>query len=360
MESIPQIPIHVTEIKKLILKDNPGLTVESCLDEDRLLSILTHGSTGRNPTFFKAYGHEDVFGLKSAIPEGCSTLEVTEDIPKLDSGTDFDSENQTVNDSKSTTETNVLYVRLPEGHPVITASEEQNQEQELSIEEAIEQAEVIFDEDINQMDLSTPVNINVQQNGAKRTSPRISPRTNGQAEAAMKPLKETSSESEDAKLAEALSKTHHNLRPKRPLRHVQALKQQAKRRKRNTSLASGGSAISPNRVSSLSNKKSTFSSNGDIEIHYSLSDFKPHTMKDVLSSISGFSMSKLRKKIPSKKTSLQTAIQLANEGSIDMETPDSILSQVNLRTLLNKSTFLKLPPEYQYKLSLLLPQVDFG
>ena len=68
-------------------------------------------------------------------------------------------------------------------------------------------------------------------------------------------------------------------------------------------------------------------------------------------------MSKLRKKMP-KKTSISTAIQFAHDGSIDLETPDSILSQVNLRSLLNKSTFLKLPPEYQYKLSLLLPQVD--
>ena len=75
MESIPQIPIHVTEIQKLILKDNPGYTVESNLDEDRLLNVLTNGSTGRNPTFFKAYGHEDVFGLRSAIPEGrCKLL----------------------------------------------------------------------------------------------------------------------------------------------------------------------------------------------------------------------------------------------------------------------------------------------
>ena len=100
-ESIPQIPIHVTEIKKLILKDSPGYSVESCLDEERLLSVLTNGSTGRNPTFFKAYGHEDVFGLKAAIPDGCSTLEVVEDVPKLDAE-DSDS---------GTTETNVLYVK---------------------------------------------------------------------------------------------------------------------------------------------------------------------------------------------------------------------------------------------------------
>ena len=49
---------------------------------------------------------------------------------------------------------------------------------------------------------------------------------------------------------------------------------------------------------------------------------------------------------------------MANEGTIDLESPDSILTQANIRTLLNKSTFLKLPPEYQYKLMGLLPQVD--
>ena len=49
---------------------------------------------------------------------------------------------------------------------------------------------------------------------------------------------------------------------------------------------------------------------------------------------------------------------MANEGTIDLESPDSILTQANIRTLLNKSTFLKLPPEYQFKLMGLLPQVD--
>ena len=44
--------------------------VSQQLEEERLLSVLTHGSTGRNPTFFKAAGHEDVFGLKADIPAG--------------------------------------------------------------------------------------------------------------------------------------------------------------------------------------------------------------------------------------------------------------------------------------------------
>ena len=101
----------------------------------------------------------------------------------------------------------------------------------------------------------------------------------------------------------------------------------------------------------------------DIEIN-----FKPEisrwndetcTVKDVLQSIPGFSLSKIRnKKGSNKKLSLAAAIQLAHDGVVDLESPESILSQVNMRSLLNKSTFLKLPAEYQYKLVQLLPQVD--
>lgn len=105
----------------------------------------------------------------------------------------------------------------------------------------------------------------------------------------------------------------------------------------------------------------------DIEIH-----FKPDisrwsnedgscTVKDVLQSIPGFSMSKIRnKKGSNKKLSLAAAIQQAHEGVVDLESPESLLTQVNMRSLLNKNTFLKLPPQYQYKLVQLLPQIDLA
>ena len=64
------------------------------------------------------------------------------------------------------------------------------------------------------------------------------------------------------------------------------------------------------------------------------------------------------KKSSSKKLSAAAALQQVREGNLDLESPDSILGQVNLRLLLNKSTFLKLPPLYQFKLCQLLPQVD--
>ncbi|XP_074717300.1 putative Polycomb group protein ASXL2 isoform X2 [Strix uralensis] len=45
-------------------------------------------------------------------------------------------------------------------------------------------------------------------------------------------------------------------------------------------------------------------------------------------------------------------------AEIDVETPDSILVNTNLRALINKHTFSVLPPECQQRLLLLLPEVD--
>lgn len=57
---------------------------------------------------------------------------------------------------------------------------------------------------------------------------------------------------------------------------------------------------------------------------------------------------------------LSAAAQLAQtkEGSVDLETPDSILAGINLRAILNKHTFASLPPVYQHRLIQLLPLVD--
>ena len=77
-------------------------------------------------------------------------------------------------------------------------------------------------------------------------------------------------------------------------------------------MASSGGSPGPQRVSSASTRKSTFDSNGDIEIHYKpkttnnhLSDSKKplYTMKEVLNSISGSSFTKLKRK-STKKMSL--------------------------------------------------------
>ncbi|XP_021182805.3 putative Polycomb group protein ASXL3 [Helicoverpa armigera] len=83
---------------------------------------------------------------------------------------------------------------------------------------------------------------------------------------------------------------------------------------------------------------------------------RPSTMREVLASIPGFCM-KPRKR-SGKKLSTAAQLQQTREGCIDLETPDSILVNTNIRALLNKHTFSLLPPLYQYKLGQLLPSVD--
>ncbi|NXC10002.1 ASX protein, partial [Orthonyx spaldingii] len=51
-------------------------------------------------------------------------------------------------------------------------------------------------------------------------------------------------------------------------------------------------------------------------------------------------------------------LKRARCAEIDVETPDSILVNTNLRALINKHTFSVLPPECQQRLLLLLPDVD--
>lgn len=59
-----------------------------------------------------------------------------------------------------------------------------------------------------------------------------------------------------------------------------------------------------------------------------------------------------------KKMSVAAQLKRTKEGRIDISTPDSILTSIPLRTLINQRTFNMLPPLYQYQLVKLLPKVD--
>lgn len=83
---------------------------------------------------------------------------------------------------------------------------------------------------------------------------------------------------------------------------------------------------------------------------------KTSRMREVLASIPDFSVKPKRR--TNKKMSTAAQLEQTREGCIDLETPDSILVDANLRQLLNKHTFSILPPLYQYKLIQLLPSVD--
>ena len=127
----------------------------------------------------------------------------------------------------------MLYVKLPEGHPVITADMTPPEQPQLTIEEAIEQAEVVFDDcvavsentesgksmetEVLKVDVTSSNNdlTIISPGTSKRTSPRISPRLAAKVAATEEIIvitDEPDNVDGDAKLAEALSKSHHNLR----------------------------------------------------------------------------------------------------------------------------------------------------
>ncbi|XP_074643450.1 uncharacterized protein LOC141900440 [Tubulanus polymorphus] len=80
------------------------------------------------------------------------------------------------------------------------------------------------------------------------------------------------------------------------------------------------------------------------------------TLQELLSNVPGFSF---KPRVRSRRK-LSTAAQIAQtkQGCIDLETPDSILVNTNLKALLNKHTFGLLPPAYHYRLIQLLPECD--
>ncbi|XP_050426407.1 putative Polycomb group protein ASXL3 isoform X2 [Adelges cooleyi] len=136
-----------------------------------------------------------------------------------------------------------------------------------------------------------------------------------------------------------------NANAKKVAKH--ALRQQAKRRRKNTTIAAGNVAPLPRIIIPPSQ---TSADEGESRVP---------TMLEVLSSIPGFSLVKPRKRPGSKKLSAAAQLEQAKvEGCVDLETPDSVLAQINLRSLLNKQTFSMLPRLYQHKLVQLLPHVD--
>jgi hypothetical protein len=418
LESMPQIPIHVTEIKKLILKDQ--ISPDTSLNEDQLLNVLTSNACGRNPTFFKAFGHREVFGLKSSIPEGGTTVEIVEPVPVVETG--GVGSNFADGAEIHYRQEGVLYVHLPDGHPVITGSGPSDDEEPpdgggggpekgddtspsqgpsrtdsaepLSLDPLNMEAEIIIGEvspnlssddmeivverteDPERSEEYGRVNVTTSNSTDVRTEPRPSRgcgpsravknrrRLSDDAAAEVIILDEEGDSLDELKWQQGRRRvglrpssraaiTHHH-------RHAQhGLKQQAKRRKKNTNVAAGIALPSP--ALRTAARRPTLTNAGEIEIPFRPFPEElaksPKTMKEVLGSIPGFNMRRLKlNSRPPKKMSCAQLIQQTREGAINLESPDSILSQVNLRTLLNKTTFSKLPPLYQFKLMQLLPQ----
>lgn len=139
-----------------------------------------------------------------------------------------------------------------------------------------------------------------------------------------------------------------NLSQNKKIHSKHALRQQAKRRRKNTTIASGNTNSLPRIIVKPLPPQSID--------EIACSRTKVPTMREVLASIPGFSIK--QRKRSNKKLSTAAQIEQTKEGCIDLETPDSILVNTNLRALLNKHTFSILPTLYQHKLVQLLPNVD--
>lgn len=164
-------------------------------------------------------------------------------------------------------------------------------------------------------------------------------------------LENASSEETDGRSSRRSSSTSS----KKIIKH--ALRQQAKRRRKNTAVT----ATTTNTNNNNNNNNNTVPRIivKPLPPQPPAEDTRPQkipTMREVLASIPGFNM-KPRKR-SNKKLSTAAQLEQTKEGCIDLETPDSILVNTNLRALLNKYTFASLPPLYQNKLVQLLPSVD--
>ncbi|XP_058810478.1 kinesin-related protein 4 isoform X2 [Phymastichus coffea] len=140
-----------------------------------------------------------------------------------------------------------------------------------------------------------------------------------------------------------------------------ALRQQVKRRKKNTTIAAGNLRSLP-RLSQMQSPMSTLMAISTDQSLPGFNDQQNHivseeaaaTMKEILASLPGFSFKSNRRRSNKR---LSTAAQL-EAGLVDLESPASILSNISLRVLLNRHSFQGLPPLYQRKLAQLLPVVD--
>ncbi|XP_074103481.1 transcriptional regulator additional sex combs isoform X2 [Cotesia typhae] len=148
---------------------------------------------------------------------------------------------------------------------------------------------------------------------------------------------------------------------KKVIKH--ALRQQAKRRRKNTTIASGNSRTLPRIVVKPLAPPPAPSpppptNDPPLSIpnmqHSIIVEEPAATMREVLASLPGFSLKSSRRRSTKR---LSAAAQL-EAGLVDLESPASILASTSLRALLNRHTFQGLPPLYQRKLAQLLPAVD--
>lgn len=83
---------------------------------------------------------------------------------------------------------------------------------------------------------------------------------------------------------------------------------------------------------------------------------RPQTTREILASLPGLGVKPHKRS--SRKLSMTAQIAETRRGLVDLETPDSILVNTNIKDLLTRHTLSSLPWAYQCRLASLLPAVD--
>ncbi|XP_055932519.1 putative Polycomb group protein ASXL2 isoform X4 [Argiope bruennichi] len=346
LELYPKTPMGHKDIFNIIrakgLKDVSGPASLACLN-----AMLHVHSRGPEAMFYRVDGCTSVFGLASNIPEGGIKMEVDED----ESGQDFDPGDSDQDSGASLSpgrkKDRVLYVRLPPGYKNLTALNNNSICNHQTDESLLHKADQLT---VKPLTYKNEYYTRVRRiNGENLEDPK----------------KEKCNQSSVANLPVSSPSKVSQSHSQRAIKH--ALRQQQKRRRRNTAIAASGNAPPPiPRIIMKSLPPAPAGAGCVPEERWRCSlektslrestRHKPQTMRELLASIPGLSF-KPRKRSNRK---LSTAAQIAQtkKGCINIETPDSILVNTNLRALLNKHTFASLPPVYQYRLVQLLPHAD--
>ncbi|XP_022244083.1 putative Polycomb group protein ASXL2 isoform X2 [Limulus polyphemus] len=388
LEMHPKTPMNHTDILDEIqatgVKDVSGSGSLVCLS-----AALRAQSRGPSAVFYRVSGANSVFGLKSEIPEGALVIDVEEDLTE-----EIDVEEASSNKTKSICNQKVLCVQLPPSYNKpsnsrpssklvdtgATISEVQNKRDLKSGGDMLSNLDYSFSKSLTKNERTTSLSEKTKVfNGNFEDYPKTQKRklssdeeANSMADLGLNksvhsPLSSPVGSPSPGKISQSHSQ--------RAIKH--ALRQQQKRRKRNTAIAASSNSTPPipriimkplppppkssarimstNSLEDNQDKDEDSMSDSekkDLSSTYS----KPQTMRELLASIPGLSL-KPRKR-SNKKLSTAAQIAQTKKGCIDVETPDSILVNINLKALINKHTFASLPSLYQYRLVQLLPSVD--
>ncbi|XP_013420611.1 polycomb protein Asx isoform X2 [Lingula anatina] len=353
LEKHPQTPMSHKEILEVIqdegLKDISGTTPLACLN-----ASLHANSRGSDSTFYKVAGRMGVYGLKCDLPSGAYLEELEEDEINInEEGEVVEPPSQKTTRERKKEKVN--YVTLPDAGKMVPPAGEDSLD-EISVDAVESKVTVPQNGDLMQSEqtlsggetysaLNSDVTNNVQPLTLKLRT-RHKRRKNIKSDSAVyprikiKPIDGASvappaiDEGDSAQSASSSASSLANM------------------------VNSTGNADTPHSVtrSAAAAAAAASSTSAASLLGIPSSAAKTQSLRELLSTIPGFSM-KPRKRT-GKKLSPAAQLEQTKEGCIDLETPDSILTNVNLRALINKHTFTMLPPAYQYKLLQLLPECD--